>query len=90
MISIETFLIAGAVSFIFQEVKLPHCIIGAENKNYCISRQYANIKSEHIEFVKKLNASSNDTRLIIKLKNYGTVTIPYDPNKLIFEYQIKF
>lgn len=87
---ITTYIMAGAIAYFFGQVKLPYCIIGAENKNYCVSRQYANIKSEHIEFVKKLNTNPNDARVIIKLKNYGTISVPYDPNKLTFEYHVNF
>lgn len=84
----ETFIVAGIVSYFVGQIKLPPCIIGAENKNYCVSRQYANIKSEHIEVVKKLNTNPNDARVIIKLKEYGTIVVPYDPNKLTIEYSL--
>jgi hypothetical protein len=87
---LETFIVAGVVSYFVGQVKLPPCIIGKENSNYCVSRQYANIKSEHIEFVKKLNTNPNDARVIIKLKEYGTISVPYDPNKLTFEYHVNF
>lgn len=87
---VTTYIAAGMIAFLFGQVKLPNCIIGAENSSYCISRQYANIKSEHIEFVKKLNTNPNDARVIIKLKEYGTISVPYDPNKLTFEYRVNF
>ena len=83
-----TYIAAGMIAFLFGQIKLPNCIIGAENKNYCVSKQHANIKSEHIEFVKKLNTNPNDARVIIKLKEYGTIVVPYDPNKLTIEYSL--
>lgn len=87
---IQSFIIAGIASYMIGQVKLPSCILGAENQNYCISRQYANFHYENIEFVKKLNTNPNDTRIIIKLKKYGTISIPYDTNKLTFEYHVNF
>ena len=87
---LETVIAAGIVSFFVGQVRLPSCFIGAENKNYCVSRQYANIKSEHIEVVKKLSTNPSDARVIIKLKEYGTISVPYDPNKLTFEYHVNF
>jgi hypothetical protein len=87
---IETMIMAGAVSFFIGQIKLPYCLIGAESKNYCISRQYANLKSEHFEIVKKLNKNPNDTRIIIKMKEYGTISVPYDSNKITFDYHVNF
>lgn len=86
----ETFIVAGIVSYFVGQIKLPPCIIGAENKNYCVSRQYANLKSEHIEVVKKLNTNPNDARVIIKMKDYGTISVPYDTNKLTIDYHVNF
>lgn len=87
---IVTYIAAGFVAFLFGQIRLPNCIIGEENKNYCISRQSANIKSDHIEFIKKLNTNPNDARVIIKLKEYGTISVPYDTNKLTIDYHISF
>lgn len=87
---VTTYIAAGMIAFLFGQIKLPNCILGAESKNYCVSRQYANIKSEHIEVVKKLNTNPNNARVIIKMKEYGTISIPYDTNKLTFEYHVNF
>lgn len=87
---LETFIVAGVVSYFVGQVKLPPCIIGKENSNYCVSRQYANVRYENIEFAKKLNTNPNDTRIIIKLKDKGTVVVPYDPNKFTIEYSLSF
>jgi hypothetical protein len=87
---LETIVAAGIVSFFVGQIRLPSCIIGAENKNYCVSRQYANIRSEHVEVVKKLNTNPNDARVIIKMKEYGTISVPYDAKKLTFEYHVNF
>lgn len=86
---IETFIAAGIISYMVGQVKLPSCILGAQSKNYCVSRQQINFKYENIEIVKKLNTNQN-TRIIIKLEKYGTISIPYDSNKLTFEYDVKF
>lgn len=85
---VTTYIMAGMVAFLFGQVRLPYCILGEENKNYCVSRQYANFHYENIEFVKKLNTNPNDARVIIKLKEYGTIVVPYDPNKLTIEYSL--
>jgi hypothetical protein len=87
---VTTYIAAGMLAFLFGQIRLPSCIIGAENKNYCVSKQHANIRSEHIEFVKKLNTNPNDARVIIKLKEYGTISVPYDTNKLTIDYHVNF
>lgn len=87
---LETVIAASIVSFFLGQVRLPSCFVGAENKNYCVSRQHVNIKTERIEVVKKLNSNPSDARVIIKLKEYGTISIPYNSNKLTFEYHVNF
>lgn len=87
---VTTYIAAGMLAFLFGQIRLPYCILGEENSSYCVSRQYANIKSEHIEVIKKLNTNPNDTRVIIKLKEYGTISVPYDPNKLTIDYHVNF
>ena len=87
---IGTFVLAGIVSFFVGKVKFPPCILGAEGKYYCVSRQEANIRYENIEVIKKLNTKPNDARVIIKLKDYGTISVPYEQNKFTFEYRVDF
>ena len=89
---LESVIIGGIAAYMLNEIRLPPCIIGEPIKDsgYCVSRQYADIKMDFIAFSKKLNTNSQDLRITIDLKNYGTFLIPYRKDGIVLEYRINF